>query len=161
MKIIIADTGALITLIHLGHLALIEKIFGDFYIAKAVWNELNDYDNPEFDFSVLETLKPRVKEIKSKNHLSVIMDYGESESVILYEELGADFLLIEDNKARQIAESLNINCIGTLGILIKARQEGLLKELRPMFEKMLNSGRFFSKKLLNDILIKLGEAKMN
>ncbi len=52
MKVVIADTGALISLIHIGQLDLIEDVFGDYYIAKAVWNELNNYDNPDFDFSI-------------------------------------------------------------------------------------------------------------
>jgi len=161
MKVVIADTGALISLIHIGQLDLIEDVFGDYYIAKAVWNELNNYDNPDFDFSILKNIESKVKQIKTKNHLSVIMDYGESESAILYEELNANYLLIDDNKARLIAESLNIDCIGTLGLLIKAKQKGLLTEVKPLFEKLLLFGRFFSKKLLNDILIKLGESKIH
>lgn len=160
MKVVIADTGALISLIHIGQLDLIEEVFGNFYIAKAVWDELQKYDNPDFDVSILKDIESKVKEIKTKNHLSVIMDYGESESAILYEELNANYLLIDDNKARLIAESLNINCIGTLGLLIKAKQKGLLTELKPLFEKLLLFGRFFSKKFLNDILVKLGESKL-
>lgn len=160
MSIVIADTGAIISLIHIKSLFLIEKIFDDFYIAKAVWIELNNYDNPDFDNLILTDLKPKVKEITSRNHLSVIMDYGESESAVLYEELQADYLLIDDNKARLIAESLEINCIGTLGVLVKAKQSGLLKELKPLFEKLLQSGRYFSKELLNDILTKTEESKI-
>ncbi len=89
------------------------------------------------------------------------MDYGESESVILYEELNADYLLIDDNKARIIAESLNINCIGTLGLLLKAKQKGLINELKPLFNDLLLAGRYFSLKLLNDILQNFGEDELN
>ena len=161
MKVVIADTGAIISLIHIGQIDLIEKVFGDFYIAKAVWNELFNYDNPDFDNSVLKVLKSRVKEISSKNYLSIVMDLGESESAILYEELKADYLLIDDNKARLVAESLNINCIGTLGLLLKAKQKGLITDLKPIFEKLIVYGRFFSRKLLNDILIKIGESRID
>lgn len=140
---------------------MIEKIFGDFYIADAVWIELNNYDTPDFDNSQLELVKSKVVQINSKNHLSIVLDYGESESVILYEELNADYLLIDDNKARLVAESLNVNCIGTLGLLLKAKQNGLIKELRPLFEKMLMAGRYFSVKLLNDILNKFGESELS
>lgn len=160
MKIVIADTGAIISLIHIGQLHLIEKVFGEYYIAKAVWIELNNYDNPEFDRAKLNELKPRVKGISSKNYLSTFMDYGEAESAILYEELGANYLLIDDNKARKIAESFKIVCIGTLGLLLKAREKGLISELKPIFEKMIKVGRYFSKNLLNDILIKTGEQKI-
>ncbi len=157
MKLVIADTGAIISLIHIGKLDLIEKIFGQYYIAKAVWIELNNYDNPQFDQSELNILKSRVVEIKSKNYLSVVMDYGEAESAVLYEELNADYLLIDDNKARKIAESLKINCIGTLGLLLKAKEKGLILEVKPVFENLIKFGRYFSTNLLNDILIKIGE----
>lgn len=43
MKIVIADTGALLSLGHVGYIDLVEKVFGDFYIVWAVWKELNDY----------------------------------------------------------------------------------------------------------------------
>ena len=161
MKIVIADTGAIISLIHLGKIDLIEEVFGDFYIAEAVWKELNDYDYPGFDRSFLQNLRPKVGQIKSKNHLLMVMDSGESESVILYEELHADFLLIDDNKARILAESLNVNCIGSLGLLIKAKQKGLVTELKPLFSKLIETRRYFSKRLLNDLLLKIDETEFD
>ena len=157
MKIVIADTGALISLGHVDHIGLIEEVFGDFYIAQAVWEELQNYENPEFNIKILNKLKERVVEIKSRNHLSMVMDYGESESVILYEELNADYLLIDDNKARLVAESLDVNCIGSIGLLIKAKQKRLIVELKPIFEKWISIDRYFSIKLLNKILTDLGE----
>jgi hypothetical protein len=160
MKVVVAE-GAIISLVHFGQLDLIETIFGDFYIAKAVWIELNNYDNPNFDDRVLIGLESRVKEINSKNYLSMVMDYGESESVILYEELNADFLLIDDNKARIVAESLNFNCIGTLGLLLKAKQKGLITELKPIFHRLMHTGRYFSRKVLNEVLTKIGESKID
>lgn len=161
MKIVVADTGAIISLAHIEQIGLIEKVFDDFYIANAVWIELNNYDNPDLDNSILTGLKAKVKEISSKNYLSMVMDLGESESVILYEELQADYLLIDDNKARLVAESININCIGTLGLLLKAKQKGLITELKPIFEKLIKVGRYFSRKLINDILIKIGESRID
>ncbi len=160
MKVVIADTGVLISLIHINQLELIEQIFGEYYIAKAVWIELNNYDNPNFDKSQLEKIKPKVKEIQSRNYLTMIMDYGESESSILYEEIQADYLLIDDNKARKIAESLNINCIGTLGILLKAKEKNLVNELRPIFIEFMQTGRYFSKTLLNNILKQIEEKEL-
>lgn len=160
MKLVIADTGALISLVLVGHIDLIEKVFGNFYIANAVWEELHGYENTEFDKSVLPYLGRRVVKIKSRNYLSVIMDYGESESVILYEELNADYLLIDDNKARIIAESFDVNCIGSIGLLVKAKQKGLINDLRPVFKKWIEEERYFSKKLLNRILIQTGEEQL-
>ncbi len=160
MKVVIADTGVIISLIHIGQLDLIEKVFGEYYLAKAVWIELNNYDNPYFDKSKLEEIKPKVREIHSKNYLSIVMDYGESESVILYEELLADYLLIDDNRARKIAESIDIKCIGTLGLLLKAKEKNIVRELKPLFIEFIKIGRYFSKELLNYILVKGGEQQI-
>jgi len=85
------------------------------------------------------------------------MDYGESESLILYKELQADFLLIDDKKARRIAESLNVNCIGILGLLSIANDKGLIKSLRPVFKSFLKNKRYYSIELLNAILLSKGE----
>jgi predicted nucleic acid-binding protein len=48
MKVVVADTGVIISLVHIERLDLIEKVFGDYYIAKAVWNELYNYDTMSF-----------------------------------------------------------------------------------------------------------------
>lgn len=155
--LVVADTGVLISLIHTHYLGLIEQVFGDYVIAQAVWDELNNYDNPLFDKSKLETLAPKVRKINTRNYLTVLMDIGEAESSVLYDEMNADYLLIDDNKARKIAESLGINCIGTLGLLLKAKQIGLISELKPIFTEFLTHGRYFSVSLLNQILINIGE----
>ena len=95
--------------------------------------------------------------IQNQNNLILMMDYGESESVILYKEITADFLIIDDKKARTIAESLNVKCVGTLGILYKAKKNGLIKELKPLFLELLSNKRFYSKKILNHLLVEANE----
>ncbi|MCF8231575.1 MAG: DUF3368 domain-containing protein [Bacteroidales bacterium] len=89
------------------------------------------------------------------------MDYGESEAVVLYKELGADFLLIDDKKARSIAQNLGINCVGTLGLLIKSKEKKLIQKLRPIFLDFLDNKRFYSLNLLNTILIENNEDSIN
>ena len=85
------------------------------------------------------------------------MDYGEAESVTLYRETQADFLLIDDKKARTIAENLHINCIGTLGVLLIAKEKKRVADLRSIFEQLLANKRFYSLQLLNRILLQAGE----
>jgi predicted nucleic acid-binding protein len=80
------------------------------------------------------------------------MDYGESEAVILYKELKANYLLIDDKKARDIAENFGIQCIGTIGILSIARERKMIDELKTLFEVFLQNKRYYSLKLLNAIL---------
>jgi hypothetical protein len=157
MKIVVADTGALISLALVEKISLIEQVFGEFFIAGAVLIELNKYDNPDFNRQIIEELEKHVIEIKSRNHLSMVMDFGESESVILYEELNAEYLLIDDSKARAIAESLGVKCIGSIGLLLIAKRKGLLKNLKSIFTYWVENGRYFSKPLLNRLLVNSGE----
>lgn len=157
MKVVVADTGAIISLVHVGQLAIIERVLGDYFIAEAVWKELNAYDNPGFDRGALKDIETKVVKIKSGNHLSMMMDFGESESVVLYDELHADFLLIDDRRARAIAESLGVKCLGSIGLMAMAKRTGAIVELRPIFRQWISIRRFFSKKLLNKVLSELGE----
>jgi len=155
-KIVIADTGVIISLSITDNLDLLNQIFGEYYIAKSVWIELIKYKSI-LSKKVFDILQTKVKEIKGVNYLSVIMDFGESESVILYKEINADFFLVDDKKARIIAESYGINCIGTLGIIALAKEKSIIVDLRPVFEKLLENKRFYSIDLLNRILSKYNE----
>lgn len=111
----------------------------------------------EFYKDVDDYFKTKITPIERFNDLTFVMDYGESESVILYKELNADFLLIDDKKARNIAENFNIKCIGTLGVLSSAKSKGIIKGLRPLFKIFLENGRYYSLELLNALLEKHNE----
>ena len=69
----------------------------------------------------------------------------------------ADLLLIDDKKARQKAELLGIKCIGTLGLLYYAKQKQLIHELRPIFIKLIENKRYYSKEYVNMFITKAKE----
>lgn len=159
--LIIADSGAIFSLAVIDKLNLLDLMFDDVKIPLAVWKEITlDKKNKIFQ-NIDLFFKDKVVEISSFNELTFVMDYGESESVILYKELQADFLLIDDKKARKIAENFGVNCIGTLGVLILAKKRNLIKELKPLFKELIKNNRYYSLILLNKILISQGEAEIN
>jgi len=153
----IGDTGAIISLATVNKLNLLVDYFDEIYIPVAVWNELNNYINFADLHNVTSFFKNKVKEIHSFNDLKLLMDLGESEAVLLYKELNANVLIVDDQKARKIAESININCIGSLALLIKAKEDGKIENLRDIFIKLIENKRFFSTKLLNSILDEYNE----
>lgn len=51
--------------------------------------------------------------------------------------------------------------LGLIGLLIKAKEKGLIQELNPIFKKWISTGRYFSKKLLNKVLLDLEEKPIN
>ena len=136
-------------------------LFDDVKIPHAVWKEITN-DKTKADYpKIFDFFKDKTCNISGINELIFVMDYGESESLILYKELHADFLLIDDKKARRIAESLNVNCIGILGLLSIANDKGLITSLKPIFESFLKNKRFYSIELLNAILILKDEDVIN
>jgi len=158
--LVIADAGPIFSLAIINKLELLNQLFDEIKISKAVWEEITLDKSTEFYFNIEEFFKSKVLNIKGFNELTFVMDYGESESVILYKELKADFLLIDDKKARKIAENFDITCIGTLGILSAAKDKGLINDLRPIFKTFLENNRYYSIKLLNKLLERHNELKI-
>lgn len=150
--LVIADSGPIFSLAIVDKLDLLDKLFDDVKIPQAVWKEITLDESTLYYARIREFFKDKVCQIKGFNELTFVMDYGESESVILYKEIEADFLLIDDKKARRIAENFEINCIGTIGILSISKQKGFLTDLRSIFKEFLKNRRYYSLSLLNSVL---------
>ena len=155
--IVIADAGPVFSLALIDRLDILEEVFGEVKIAEAVWREITLDQSVSYYDTIYDFFENKVQKISNLNDLTFVMDEGESESVVLYQELDANYLLIDDMKARKIAESLNINCMGTLGLLAIAKERNLVVELRPLFETFLQNKRYYGKPLLNMLLSKYDE----
>lgn len=160
-SLVIADAGPIISLALVGQLSLLDSLFSEVSIPQAVWEEITQDDSKPFVSSIKAYFSDKVCRVQSFNELIFIMDYGESESILLYQEMDAQFLLIDDKKARDIAESLSINCIGTLGLLVIAKRKGLISELKPIFIDFLQNKRYFALTLLNQLLAQENEEAIN
>lgn len=158
--LVIADSESIFSLAIIDKLELLSQLFEEVKISKAVWEEITIDISTEFYDKIEQFFKSKVTNIKGFNELTFVMDYGESESVILYKELNADFLLIDDKKARKIAENFEVKCIGTLGVLSVAKEKGFINELRPFFITFLNNNRYYSIKILNKLLERYNEMKI-
>jgi len=151
--ILIADTSPLISLITINKLDILQKLFPDFLVPLAVWEELDAHVQIKSYTKELDFLYQHVKVLKRNPLIIPGIDKGETEAIQLYIELDANILLIDDKKARSIAELMDIKCIGTLALLILAKKKGILKTLKPLFNQLLKHNRYFSKKLLNELLV--------
>ena len=68
------------------------------------------------------------------------MDKGEAEMITLAEEMNAEAVLIDDLKARKIAKLRGLNVIGTIGVLLDAKEKGVIKELKPLLDELIEKG---------------------
>jgi len=159
--LVIADAGPIFSLAIINQLEILNQLFDSIRIPQAVWEEITKNNKTYYYHRIYSFFKNKTQKISGFNELSFIMDYGESESVVLYQELHADYLLIDDKKARKIAETLGINCVGTLGILSIAKNKKIISALKPLFEEFLKNKRYYSISLLNNILLQQNENKIN
>jgi predicted nucleic acid-binding protein len=149
--IVVADTGPLISLAVINKLDLLDILFPRIAIPQAVWQEL-EKNIKELSIPQVRRLQNRVVAVKHYQDITPDLDTGEKEAIILYDEIQADLLLIEDKAARLFAEGRGIICTGTLGILVGAKAEQLIPALRPLFAELLVKGRYFAIPLLNSLL---------
>ena len=159
--LVIADSGSIFSLAIIDKLEILNLLFNSIRIPTAVWKEITLDKTIKQYQKIYSFFQDKTQQITGFNELSFLMDYGESESVILYKELQANFLLIDDKKARKIAENFGLNCIGTVGLLSVARDKKIISKLKPLFEDLLKNKRFYSIELLNTILAKHKENGMN
>ena len=128
--ILIADSSALIALAICEKLYILEKIFETVYVPEGVYKEVSHPD--KYKSKILTSfLHDKVKEVDISEYISTDTNIGDGElqAMILYKQLNADMLLIDDRKAKRIAKVNNINVIGSLGILLVAKQKKLIKKL--------------------------------
>jgi predicted nucleic acid-binding protein len=156
--LIIADTGPLISLAVIDKLSLLESIYGNIGIPKAVWRELNKYSS----VLSLASLSNYDKNIITLNAVppDLGLDDGETEAIALFEETHASRLLVDDKAARRVAEQRQIPCIGALGVLAIAKDLGLIPAMRPLFSKLIEESRYYSIPVLNMILNANGEESL-
>ena len=159
--IVIADSGPIFSLALIDKLDILDKLFDVVKIPYAVWFEITTDESKPFHKRIYSYFQDKVERINGFNELTFVMDYGESESVILYKELKANFLLIDDKKARNIAENFGINCVGTIGLLSIAKDKGFVDNLKPLFDQLIQNHRYYSIDLLNMILLQNGETKIS
>ena len=88
-KTVVLDTGPVISPSIIDKLDLLTHLFDKIFIPNAVWEELNRSEFFQAFPKIKAFFESRVKSITRVNELILIADYGESESMILYKELGA------------------------------------------------------------------------
>jgi predicted nucleic acid-binding protein len=75
----------------------------------------------------------------------------------LAERLNAT-LLVDDAVARSVAVNRGLPVIGTLGVLLRAKRDGLVDQLLPLIDRMESLGMFISVDLRAQVLHLAGEA---
>jgi len=156
--LIVADSSALVALAVCEGLELLPGLFQQIYVPQAVSDEVSITGKPAA-VQLREFLDGRVMEIDSRRFVieAGSLGRGELEAMALYRQLDANRLLMDDRRARRVAHLNDIAVIGTLGVLLAAREAMLVRNIGPYVERLRGSDVFFSDRLLEHALRLAGE----
>lgn len=154
MRKVIVNSTPLIALAKANHLELLRKMYGKIMIPDAVYREVTE--KHDIAAQRIEAAKEWIEIRKVDSNLDRRMyraklHDGEVEVMLLAQEIGADAVIIDDSAARKTAEYLNLPLTGTLGVMIKAKQRGLLEAVMPVVQQMEQNGVYFSRELKEKI----------
>jgi len=160
-KLIVADTGPLIALAKLELLHLLDKLFVDVFIPEEVFKEATSQCTRSDAKAIILYISTKEQPLKNihnsfseslKNHL----DQGEIQAISHAKKLACG-VLMDEKRGRKIAHHYHIPVVGVIGILLQAKQLGLLKNIKPYLTKLLNNDYRLSKALITEALTLAGE----
>lgn len=156
--VVVADASALVALAACEGLSLLDRLFEQVRVPPAVFGECTVLGKPGTE--VLERyLRDKIEGVDLGEFAiaAVELGRGELEAMVLYKRLGADRLLVDDLRARRIARLNSIAIIGSIGVLLMAKEEGHLSAVRPRLEAIRSAGIHLSEQLIAEALQVAGE----
>jgi predicted nucleic acid-binding protein len=160
--IVVFNTTPLIGLASIQRFDLLQQLFSELYIAQAVYDEAVVVGREVGGAKREVSTATWIKTISVKDRLAVEvlldeLDLGEAETIVLAHEMGADWVLMDERKGRRKLTQLGLKKIGTVGILLKAKQVGLLSAIRPELGQLEKQGFSLSQAVIDAVLRQANE----
>lgn len=158
--ILVLDASPLITLARTGSLDLLRQLADQIAIPDVVYAESvsrtpgrpGSIEIAQADWIMRRTVENRAR----VQLLHTYVGLGEAEAIVLTREIRADAVVLDDATARRLAEQ-RCRVVGLLGLLVVAKQHGLLSAVKPLLDTMRNSGFFVGDELYATILRQVAE----
>lgn len=161
MPKVVSNSSPLIHLAKIGRLSLLKKFYENIFIPESVYIECVIEGKNREDAELIKNAEwiklEKIKDDRLVKFLSAELDKGESETIVLSLEIGADLVLLDDYEARQKARLYGLKITGTLGILLRAKYEGQISSLKEEIIKLKNTGFRIRQDLEYKILKEAGE----
>jgi len=159
--VVVCDSSSLIALTRINSLEILRKIFTEIFIPNAVYEDLTIKGVGKAGASQVETAnwikKQNAGDKELVKKLNTVLHLGESEAIVLAKELKADFLILDDKEARNFAKKDGLNAIGLLAVLLRAKELGVIKEIKPILNNLRRNDFFMNESLYLEILQKANE----
>lgn len=145
---VVANAGPLIVLAAVGQLDLVGQLYGQVLVPETVFEEVTSAgagrpgatELPAAAWAVRTKVDPPPDPLLAQD-----LGRGEAEAIALAVRRGARLVLLDDRRARQIAAvAYGLRVKGAPGILVAAKQRGLVGSVPPFLEQMRATGYFLA-----------------
>jgi uncharacterized protein len=156
---VVANTTPIISLASIGRLDLLERLFGHVLIAEAVYRELKA--KPSYGYAQVDCPFIEVRPIQGRLYKPLLLnqlDAGEAETILLAQEINADFVIIDENIGYRFATSAGLTVVRTLSLLLRAKDKGYIEQVAPLLDEMIAKGRWYSETVRRAVLERAGES---
>lgn len=159
----VTNSSILIALSTIGQLSLLHQRFPDgVFLPQAVWREVVETGKGQPGAQdVTSASWLTIRQVTNTSLISLLrieLDEGEAEAIALFAENPVDAILLDEKNARRAARQMGLPVLGTVGILIWAKQKGLIITLKEQLDTLQNQGNFrISQSLYQAALNRVGE----
>jgi len=162
---VVSDTSVLIYLARIERFALLRRLYFTITIPRAVWREVVEEGEGRSGASETEAahedgwvdVLPLDQESSMLPLPHEALDEGEAEALALAHEVEAKLVLLDEAAARQKAEQLELQKTGAIGILLRAKREGLIGRLRPELDNLRGTAFWIDEVLYRRVLRSVDE----
>lgn len=160
--IVVSNASPLIALSIINSLDLLRALYGPINIPEAVFYEVVIRGAGRPGATAVANTSWIVQRAPSDRQtvaqlLSVGLDQGESEAIVLASELSAELLILDESQARTVARQRGLPVTGTLGVLIAAKNAGLVASIKPLLAQLTAAGFYLTPQIIAHALQLAGE----
>lgn len=158
----VSDSSPLILLAAIDQLDLVHLLYGEVFVPPAVWQEVVDAGAGRAgaaEIARVPWLRRRALPATTEPPPTVErLDLGEAEAIALVVTFPRETaIVLDDLPARRVAKKLGLNVTGTGGVLVLAKQEGLIAEFRPLLVALRTAGLYLSDAAAGQLVELAGE----
>jgi predicted nucleic acid-binding protein len=152
VTVVVSDTSPLNYLLLCNAADLLPNLFGEVVVPPAVLTELRDDGAPDVVRNWANAL-PAWATVRSPTKIDeqLKLDPGEREAICLALEINADLVLVDETAGRLAAKQRGLNVIGTLGVLARAAENGLV-DLPTIVSALTKTTFQIDPKLIREVL---------
>ncbi|MDY6781493.1 MAG: DUF3368 domain-containing protein [Cyanobacteriota bacterium] len=161
--IVVSNTSPIFYLSTIGQLDLLRQLYNEILIPTAVFDEIINVGNTDASAEIIPTIDwIQIREATDRvrvSQLIVKLDLGEAEAIALAVECNAARFLIDERLGRAAAVRLGLEVTGVLGVLVAAKRNNLIQEVKPLLDALISRAGFWvDEQLQAEVLQAAGES---